>query len=193
MEHKDTGPEPARLGPDDDDEDLALTNSFGEFLRRLDPPPPAAIELAQLSFGLRSVDSELAALVADSDLDLAAIAVRDGGPAGGPRLLTFEVGTGPEADRPEAEPEADVTDSGAPAAIEIEVTGSGQHRRVLGQLHPPGPATIELRRTADPAPRRAEADDRGRFLIDLVGPGPVSITWHRPGQRPVSTAWTSLD
>lgn len=156
-----------------------LAAALGELLHRLDPLPPTAIELAKLSFGLRNVDAELAALVADSDVDHAAVAVREDRTGDAPRLLTFEVAAGTETD--------------GPVAVEIEVSGSNGRRRLFGQLHPPGPGDVEVHHPTGTATRRVAADDHGCFLIEEVVPGPVSLTWHRPGHRPVRTAWTILD
>ncbi|HEX8631695.1 MAG TPA: carboxypeptidase-like regulatory domain-containing protein [Catenuloplanes sp.] len=170
VEHQGTGD--GRPTPEPDD--AALLARLGEVIHRPEPVPPAAIELARGSFGLRTVDAELAALVGDSDVDEAVVAVRLGDPNAGPRLLTFEVG-GADA-----------------AAIEVEISGAGRRHRLLGQLHPPGAARVELRQPGVPGTRSVTADDQGRFLIDDVDPGLFNLTCHRPGHRPVTTAWTGL-
>jgi hypothetical protein len=173
VEHDDTGT--PRPGEHQDDGSAAR---LGEMFRTQDGPPPYVVELAKLSFGLRTVDAELAALVADSGVDADAVAVRAGGPDDGSRLLTFEVG----------EPAG----AGQTAAVEVEISGVGRHRRLLGQLHPAVPATIEVRQPAA-GPRTVDADDLGRFLVEQMAPGPFSLTCHRPGRRPVVTAWASAD
>src|SRR5690349_17434501 len=108
----------------DNQDDTRAGDRLGEIFRTQDGPPPEAIELAKLSFGLRSIDAELAALVVDADLD-SAVSVRAGESDDGTRLLTFEV--------------ADPTDAGEPAAVEVEISGAGRGRRLFGQLHPPAP------------------------------------------------------
>jgi hypothetical protein len=81
----------------------------------------------------------------------------------------------------------------------VEVSGSGPVRRLLGQLVPAGPGAIEVRQASPAAPgsppaaRRVEADERGRFTVDAVAAGPVSLVCHRRGRRPVVTAWTTVD
>jgi hypothetical protein len=162
------GPQPLDRTADDD----ALLARLAGMFREEDPPPAAAVELAKQSFGLRALDAELAALTADSRLDQPAVAVREGRSDAGPRLLTFE---------------------SAELVVEVEVSGSDEHRRVLGQLLPPGPARIEVRQPAAPAPRWIDADDHGRFVIEDLDPGPVSLTCHQPGRRSVTTEWTGLD
>lgn len=174
MEHDDAGaPHP---GEHQDDGSAAR---LGEMFRTQDGPPSYVVELAKLSFGLRTVDAELAALVADSGVDADAVAVRAGGPDDGSRLLTFEVG--------------DPAGAGQMVAVEVEISGVGRHRRLLGQLHPAVPATIEVRQPAAAVPRTVQADDLGRFLVEQLTAGPFSLTCHRPGQRPVVTAWASAD
>ena len=168
MDNNGAGPESSDQTVDED----ALLGRLAEMFREEDPPPAAAVELAKQSFGLRALDAELAALTADSRLDQPAVAVREGRSDAGPRLLTFET---------------------AELVVEVEVGGSGEHRRVLGQLLPPGPARIEVRQPAAPDPRWIDADDHGRFVIEDLGPGPVSLTCHQPGRRSVTTEWTGLD
>jgi hypothetical protein len=73
------------------------------------------------------------------------------------------------------------------------VSGAGSSRRLLGQLVPAGPASIEVRQPSGATARRVEVDDRGRFALDGVAPGPVSLVCHRPGRRAVATTWTTVD
>lgn len=152
-------------------EDEALLRRLAQMFDE-DPLPSEAIELAKASFGLRTIDAELAALTADSYVDSAAFAVRAGGSADEPRLLTFEAGD---------------------LAVEVEARVTGAHRRLLGQLIPAAPARIEVRQAGAPETRSVHADDLGRFVIENVNPGPVSLTCHRPGRRSVATEWTALD
>jgi hypothetical protein len=159
-----------RAGWAGDDESLA--DRLAQLFREVDAPPPAVVELARLSFGLRSLDAELATLTADSLVDPLSSTVRAGGPDSGPRLLTFET---------------------ADLAVELEVSGSGRRRRLLGQLLPPEPARIEVRQPSAPDLRWVDADERGRFVVESVDPGPVSLTCHRPGRRPIATEWTTVD
>jgi hypothetical protein len=154
------------------DEDDVLMARLRDLLAATDGPPPAEfVAMAKQMFGLRSVDAELAALVADSAADSTLTsrrAVRGGAEA---RLLTFE---------------------SAGLAVEIEVSGAGRSRRVLGQLVPPGPGTVEARQPALPAPRAAEVDERGRFTLDDLRPGPLSLTCRRDGAAAVSTSWVDI-
>ena len=80
------------------------------------PPGRLSFARARWAFTWRTVDSELAELVADSATDeLALSGVRSDA---GPRLLTFEV-------------------SQLELAVEVQVTESAGARRLLGQVVPP--------------------------------------------------------
>jgi hypothetical protein len=149
------------------DDDNVLMTRLQSMFSAYDAPPAPVIDLAQRLFSLRSLDAELATLVADSAVDGLAVAVR-GGEA---RLLTFET---------------------AELAIELEVSGTGRTRRVVGQLVPGGPAMLEARQPSFPDARLVEADERGRFEFDGLAPEPVSLTWRRPGSRAVTTQWIGL-
>lgn len=152
--------------------DEQLARRLARMFAADDAPPADVVELAKLSFGLRAVDAELAALTADSATDSAALAVRAGGYGDEPRLLTFET---------------------AGLAIEVEVSAVGGRRRLLGQLIPPGPAVVEVRQTAAPATPSVHADAQGRFVVEQLEPGPISLTCHRAGHRSVATEWTGVD
>jgi hypothetical protein len=151
------------------DDDNVLLNRLHDMFSAHDAPPATVIGLAQGLYGLRHLDAELAALTSDSAVDAPEVAVRRSGTD--VRLLTFE---------------------SAELAIEIEVSGTGRSRRVVGQLVPGGPATLEARQPSAPQPRHAQADDRGRFEFESLAPEPLSLTWRRPGSRPVTTEWTGL-
>ena len=150
------------------DEDDILTMRLQALLATTDAPPPEFVELAKRMFQLRAADAELAALIADSDVEAGAVAVRGGAET---RQLTFE---------------------SAGLAIEIEVSGTGRSRRILGQLVPPAAGTIEARQPSAAQPRPVEVDERGRFVLDDVRPEPLSLTCRRPGAVPVTTEWCSI-
>jgi hypothetical protein len=150
------------------DDDLLLTR-LRAVLDAADAPPPDVVDLAKGLFTLRALDAELADLTADSDADSGAVAVRDAGTD--VRLLTFEAGE---------------------LTIEAEVSGVGPVRRVVGQVLPAGAGTVEARQPSRPGPRTVEVDERGRFALDDVRPGPLSLTCRRPGARPVTTSWLDI-
>jgi hypothetical protein len=158
--------------PDDD----RLLARLGALFRAIDPPPVEALELARQSFALRTLDAELAALVEDSDLVPAGVEVR-GRSEPEPRQLTFQFYDAQNDDE---------------LVIAMEVRIRGRRRRLSGHLASRRPAQIEVRQPAVPEPRPVDVDHLGRFVIDDVLPGPVSLTCRRTGARPVATEWTLL-
>jgi hypothetical protein len=74
--------------------------------------------------------------------------------------------------------------------IEIEVSGSGESRRVAGRLIPAQAGVVEIRGVVT-----AEADARGRFAAEVVPAGQVSVRCRlgteESGVR-VATGWVVL-
>ena len=113
------------------------------------PVSERSLELARAAFDWRTLDAELAELVADSALAPPG-AVRA---VGQPRLVTFE---------------------GSNLAIELEIEPRGEGRLITGRLLPPQPAAMELVRP-DGERRAVEVDAHGRFSAELAGGGPVAF------------------
>ncbi|MFI5494971.1 hypothetical protein [Actinoplanes sp. NPDC051859] len=164
-----------------DPADGRLLARLGDLFAQADPPPEPLLELARLSFGLRTLDAELAALVEDSEaandgaVPRRAVAVRDPGTAPQPRQLTFQV-VGPYG-----------SDE---VVIAVQVEALGARRRLTGHLAPQGPARIEIRQPASVQPRQVDADRRGLFVVEDVLPGPLNLTCRRDGVPAVTTQWT---
>ena len=132
-----------------------------------DPVPPDVLASARSSFGVRSIDDELAALVYDSTTDDGLLAgVRSG--ARTARQLTFEADD---------------------LVLEMEVSGA---RYLVGQVVPPQVAVIDMRHRAGTTP--VETDQLGCFHFPAVPDGPVSFRCRptRPDARPVATSWITL-
>jgi hypothetical protein len=150
-------------------EDEGLLRELRAAARRLDPPPASVLEAARASLTWRTIDAELAALEFDSAVDVAATAVRSGE---GPRLLTF---------------------SAPGLSIEVEVSPIGPRRQLVGQLVPAQPARIDVRHAGGVT--TVKADQLGRFGVDAVSAGPVSLRCHLgdvPSGVPVVTEWIPL-
>jgi hypothetical protein len=158
-------------------DDRQLLAWLGEAVREAEPPPAQAIELAQGSFILRALDAELAALIEDSDLEgSSGVAVRD---LARPKLrqLSFQFYDAQNDDE---------------FVVAMEVETRGPRRRLSGHLSSQGPAELVIRQPGAPEARQVEVDHLGRFVIEDVLPGPMSLTCRRPGARPVATEWTRL-
>ncbi|HKE99617.1 MAG TPA: hypothetical protein VKG45_11870 [Actinomycetes bacterium] len=148
----------------DSPEDERLLDELRRVLDRTDPMPEQVTRAARESYTWRTVDAELAALAWDSDADRPLASVRGTGDA---RLLTFDA----EGLR-----------------FDLEISGSGRDRRLVGQLVPAQPGEVELRQRSGLA-RTVQADDAGRFAIADLEPGPLSLCCRRPGAAVVATEW----
>jgi hypothetical protein len=129
-----------------------------------DPVPPLVMAAARDGYGWRTLDAEIARLIADS---LLATAQVRGGAA---RLLTYHAG--------------DLT-------IEVEVTEIAGRLRVLGQVVPPQAAQVRADQQSGSV--EASADQLGRFTFGDLAPGPTRFRCTREGGVPVvHTEWTVL-
>lgn len=131
--------------------DELLMERLRDLSHRHDPVPPEVASAARASFIWRTVDAELALLSYDSVLDDdRLVGVRGGGEG---RLLTFE---------------------GPGLSVEVQATeGRGGTRRLVGQLVPPRQAVLEIRHPDGSSD--ASADELGRFTVEAVPAGPVSL------------------
>jgi hypothetical protein len=150
-------------------DDEGMLAALNEMLGQRGAPPGWSVDLAKGSYGLRAIDAELAALTSDSELatgsELRA--------SSGPRLLVFDA----EA-----------------LSVEIEVehgTRAGRWQ-LVGQLIPAGPARIQVRRTSRAEPVWVDADELGRFAVDALPSGPLSLICAREGQPAAATAWITI-
>jgi hypothetical protein len=75
--------------------------------------------------------------------------------------------------------------------IELEITGSGEYRRLLGQLIPRQSAVVDIRHAQGII--TVEADTLGRFTADEVPFGQISLRCRLGSdQSPVVTGWITL-
>jgi hypothetical protein len=68
--------------------------------------------------------------------------------------------------------------------VDLELTGSGESRRLTGQLIPGQSGVVEIRGVIT-----VEADAGGRFSIDAVPPGQVSL---RCRLGTIATGWVAI-
>jgi hypothetical protein len=148
-------------------DDTELEEQLRELSARLDPVPPRLLRAAADSYTWRTIDSDLAELVFDSVVDDYVAATRGNEHA---RLLTFEANG---------------------LTLDVQVTGSGQGRRIVGQLTPPQRLGVVIRQDADVT--ELDADELGRFSGPLRD-GPFSLLCGASANRdrPVVTDWVSL-
>jgi hypothetical protein len=138
---------------------------------KADPIPGLVIAAAKASFTWRTIDSELAELVADSadplSVGFAEAGVRSDAIA---RLLTFEA---------------------AGLVVEVEVAEEGPSRRLVGQLVPMAGADVVVRWNTGTA--ATTADRLGRFVVADIPAGLVSLAVRRSSDpKPVVTSWVNV-
>jgi hypothetical protein len=149
-------------------DDEATLAELRQLFTRVEPVPERLQEAARAAFTWRTIDAELAELMADSaEEDVGALALRG---AAGPRRLSFE----------------------SPAvAIEAEVTVTGPaQRRLVGQILPPGPASVSLEQAGEQ--HTADADELGRFAFERLERGPARLRAVLASGLKVATPWTPL-
>ena len=75
--------------------------------------------------------------------------------------------------------------------IELEITGGGDYRRLMGQLIPRQSAAVDIRHGQGVT--TVEADTLGRFSAEEVPSGQISLRCRLgPDQAPIVTGWISL-
>ena len=75
--------------------------------------------------------------------------------------------------------------------IELEITGGGDYRRLMGQLIPRQSAVVDIRHGQGVT--TAEADTHGRFSAEQVPSGQISLRCRLGSdQAPIVTGWISL-
>jgi hypothetical protein len=147
-------------------DDEGLLAALQEVIGRHEPVPGWSADLAKSSYGLREADAELAALVSDSGLAATRSVLRAGAAS---RLAVFESGE-------------------LIVEIEIERAARADSWRLTGQLTPAASARIQVRRQQAEA-AWVDADDRGRFSVDHLPAGPLSLVCLRHGLPAAVTEW----
>ena len=151
-------------GTDLNPADRRLLAELRTVLEQVDPVPDAVVTSARAALTWLTIDAELAALAEDTAL--ASAGVRSSGLS---RSVTFE------------------SDAGV---LAFEVSGDGDVRRIVGQAD--RPADLTVRHNGDPI--TAATDEQGRFRIDGVLAGPVSLhcVFRDTPESPIVTSWIVL-
>ena len=143
-----------------------LLGELRRLANRVDPVPDEVTAYARAALGWRRIDAELAELLVDSRL--AAGAARGGD---GPRSLTFKA-------------------SELEVAVELEEQDGAV--RVLGQLAPAGSAAVEVQRDDGSIVANVDADDLGRFRLELAAGLRVRLRVTRDSAQVVETSWIDV-
>lgn len=154
----------------DEPGDTDLEAELRRVVAQIDPVPPALLAAAMGAFAWRTIDADLAELVFDSVVDHDEAALVRGAQQG--RMLSFRA-------------------SGL--SIDVEVTGTGGARSLVGQLEPPQRASVDVRHGDEVV--TVEADELGRFSAGPLPGGPVSLRCRpeaEPAQPPVVTDWVAI-
>ncbi|WP_119731334.1 hypothetical protein [Thermomonospora amylolytica] len=144
--------------------DAELLELVSAAFRAAEPVPDAVSAAARTALGRRVPGAVRARLVSDDDLRPAP-ALR--GPA--PRLLTFD---------------------GGGRTVEVELTPTGQVYEIAGRLLPRTAAQVRVRHTDGEI--AGQVGPGGRFVVDGVPPGLVSLLFRLPDGASVVTGWVRL-
>jgi hypothetical protein len=152
-----------------DDDHEKLLDELRLLVNQVDPVPAEVTKFADAALGWRRIDAELAELLSDTALESAAsaAAVRGGERA---RSVTFR---------------------SSDLEIDVEIQKVAGSVTILGQLAPPGRASIEVQRDDESKLASVEADELGRFRLELAEAGRVRLRVARDEQEPVETSWIS--
>ena len=133
-----------------------------------DPVPEAVLDAATAAFALRTLDAELAELVADSLVDDAAVVTR--AVVSDVRMLSFACG--------------DVS-----VEVDVETDPSSGSLRLHGFAVGAAVEVVIVRASSRSSVPLAAG---GRFDAGLVEPGPLRLELTTPDGHRVTTAWVSI-
>jgi hypothetical protein len=146
-----------------------MSEEIVERLRRAiaeqDPVPDAVVAAARASLTWLTIDAELARLVEDSSMAAAGIRA-----IAQPVILTFDSGS---------------------VIVTLEITSEDDLRQITGHTDG-GFASLLVRHRDGEQP--SEVDAHGRFRVDRVPAGPVSLVFRSADQsvRPFTTEWVNI-
>lgn len=152
--------------------DDAVLAGLRRIVSAVDGLPGSVVDAARAAFLTRDLDSEIAALIADSyaageDAYEPARAQED--PAQGQWLLSFE---------------------GGGLHIDLEIEGEPGHLRMLGQLA--GVPVVECTLQSEGGPVAVRLDSLRRFIVDGLSHGPIRLLCVLSDDRRISTSWVTI-
>jgi len=155
----------------DGNQDDQLLGQLRRIATGLDAVPEDVSGFAKAALGWRRIDAELAELLADSTLDRVSL-TRLGDAR--QRLVTFGASS---------------------LEIDLEIQEAGPAVLLLGQLKPPIAAAVEVQRDDGSLAATADADELGRFRIELPPPGRIRLRIRQsdlPTARIIETSWVTV-
>ncbi|MGD9704327.1 MAG: hypothetical protein AB7Q42_21630 [Acidimicrobiia bacterium] len=156
---------------DHHDRSEALLDALRAALNTTDAVPAEVVAAAKAGFTWRTIDAELAELSYDSLLATELAGTRGSVDT---RTLSFEFG---------------------PIGIEIEVEDDGRSRRLVGQVAPGVPESIEIHHVDGVEPLLTVPDQHGRFRFAAIERGPVRLLLRfAPANGPAMllTEWVTI-
>jgi hypothetical protein len=136
----------------------------------VDPVPAEATLFANAALGWRRMDAALAELLSDSLLEPESAALVRSGVARA-RAVTFRA---------------------SDLDVDLEIQDADPGLALLGQLDPPTKAEVHVQRDDSSIVASAEADELGRFRVELPAGGRVRLLVRREAAPPVETSWISV-
>jgi len=150
-----------------DETNDVLEGELRRLLQRVDPVPPEVTAAGRAAIGWRRLDADLAELLADSALDPEPVGVRGRG------VRTSRYSSG------ELE-------------IDVEIHYEDDRMRLVGQLDPGSPATVEVQDEDGVVTAMATADDLGRFRVEFYPVSRARLRVIREGSPVVESSWLAL-
>jgi hypothetical protein len=145
-----------------------LLRELRSLVDEVDPCPAEVTTFAKAAPGWRRIDAGLAELLSDSALEPASPALTRSGTVRA-RSMTFKAGE---------------------LEIDLSIQDADPGLVLLGQLAPPARASVEVQRDDSSIAATAEADELGRFRIELAEGGRVRLRILRESPAPaVETSW----
>lgn len=152
-----------------------LLDELAAMFDTIDPVPEhvvaAALAAPSVVAAWQDLDAGLLDVLADTAMQPVPAGVRSGG---GPRLVTFGSGSGPD---------------NCSVEVEVGVEPAGT-LRLVGLVVPTGPGELEVRHPG--GVMRVPVDELGRFRAAGVPSGPLSLVMHGRGQPTTTTEWITL-
>jgi hypothetical protein len=150
------------------DPDERLLHELQGVITQADPVPAHVLDAARAVFGMRDLDEELAALVADSASGLGGLALVRAELV--TRLLSFEAEDG--------------------VGVELELTTTGGTLDAQGQVVGDLQGDVVLEHAG--GVQHVTADDLGRFEVRGLPSGRLRLRWRSAAGRRTTTVWVDV-